>query len=226
MSLAPLVLVVLVLGVGLMIGLALREHGRMRRRRRGLLDACAPMLSDVALRHGGDDFPMLTGRVNGRALDVRLVSDAMTIRRLPQLWLQVTALEPLDIGSGLAALVRPNGSEFYSLTSQFEHTLAAPAAFPPEIIVRGESAQAAHLLDRLAGAMAAILADPAIKEIAVTRKGLRIVRQAGEGRRGEYLLLRQAVFDAADVPAADLARILEEIETLSCAVRSAVRVVA
>lgn len=226
MSFAPLILVVLALGVGLMIGLALTEHGRMRRRRRGLLDACTPMLSNVALRHGGDDFPMLTGCLNGRTLDVRLVSDAMTIRRLPQLWLQVTALEPLAIGSGFAVLVRPNGSEFYSLTSQFEHTLAAPAAFPLEIIVRGESADAAQLLDRLASAMAAILADPAVKEIAVTRKGLRLVRQAGEGRRGEYLLLRQAVFDAADVPAADLARILEQLETLSRAVHSGMRAVA
>ena len=67
--------------------------------------------------------------------------------------------------------------------------------------MRGAGRNPQALLDRMAPTLGAILADPRIKEIAVTPKGLRLVRQAGEGRRGEHLLLRQAVFDDAAVTA-------------------------
>ena len=53
-----------------------------------------------------------------------------------------------------------------------------------------------------------------MKEIAVTREGMRIIRQADQGRRGEHLLLRQAVFDKAGVSAETLESVLAEIETL------------
>lgn len=198
--------------------LAMRDHRAQRTRRRGLLDACTGLCDSHALTHGGDDFPHLEGVCGGRHIDVRLISDGMTIRRLPQLWLQVTELAHLEGMSGLSVLVRPSGYEFYSLTSTFHHVIEAPASFPREVIVRGEDARSEELLERLAAPMAAILADARVKEIAVTRRGLRIIRQAGEGRRGEYLLLRQAVFDTGAVAAETLAGVLEDLDALRVAV--------
>ena len=59
-----------------------------------------------------------------------------------------------------------------------------------------------------------VLADPRIKEVAVTPRGLRIIRQAAEGKRGDHLLLRQSVFENATVPQRDLARVLDHLQTI------------
>jgi hypothetical protein len=75
----------------------------------------------------------------------------------------------------------------------------------------------AHL-DRAAPVLGKILAEPKVKEVGVTKKGLRIVWQACEGRRGEHLILRQCVFDGARVTRADLARLLSYFDELSLAV--------
>ena len=138
----------------------------------------------------------------------------MTIRRLPQLWLQVTELAALEMFSGFAVLVRPSGYEFFSLTPRFHHVIDVPPSFPPEVIVRGEDERSAANFAGLSALLASILSDARVKEIAVTRQGLRIIRQADEGRRGEYLLLRQATFDSPGVSAEVLAHMLRDLDTL------------
>jgi hypothetical protein len=208
--------------VGPLTWLALRDHKALRATRTGLLDDCARLFDRYALTHGGDSFPQLSGRSGTRNVDVRLISDTMTIRRLPQLWMQVTVLHRFENVSGVAVLVRPSGYEFYSLTAGFNHVLETPSSFPSEVIVRGETPNAKIHFEKLAPSMAVILQDPRVKEIAVTRQGLRIIRQADEGRRGEYLLLRQAVFDQATVSAEQLDAVLDEIETLRAAVETPV----
>ncbi len=216
MSLLQTALIVSAIG-GVLALIAIRDHNALRTSRRGLLDGCIRLFDRHVLKHEGDDFPILSGRVGDRNIDVRLIADTMTMRRLPQLWLQVTVLDKLPRIGGFAVLVRPNNYEFYSLTGQFDEVIEPPSGFPEEVIVRGENLRSAILLDRLAAPIAAILKDPKVKEVAVTREGLRIIRQASEGRRGEHLLLRQAVFDDAEVPAADLELALAQLETLKSA---------
>lgn len=211
---------------GALLWIAVRDHRVQQAHRRGLLDDCARLFDRYALTHGGDSFPRLSGRCGARNVDVRLISDTMTIRRLPQLWLQVTVLERLDDVGGFAVLVRPSGYEFYSLTAGFHHVIEPPPAFPRELIIRGKDAKSAASFNKMAPAIAAILSDPHVKEIAVTAEGLRLVRQADEGRRGEYLLLRQAVFDDAAVPAERLAAALDEIASLRRALSAAAQEVA
>jgi len=207
------------LGIAGAVGLfAAREHRQLRSARQTLLDCCADALDRHEIRYGGDGFPRLAGGFHGRRVIAELIPDTMVIRRLPQLWLSITLLETLEEVPSLAVLVRPAGYEFYSLTSGLSCALDAPAAFPSEVLVRGSGARAERLLWQLTPHLAASLMDPHVKEIAVTSKGLRIIVQAGEGRRGEHLLLRQAVFDDAVVPARELANRLKELETLRSAI--------
>lgn len=213
MSIDPAFIFVAIIA-GPLAWLAIRDHRKLRASRMGLLDDCKRLFNRPVLTHGGDSFPSLSGDVGHHRIDVRLISDTMTIRRLPQLWLQVTALERLPDVTGVAVLVRPSGYEFYSLTTGFNHLMDTPPSFPREVLVRGENPRAELTLQALTEPMAAILSDPTVKEIAVTRQGLRVIRQAGEGRKGEYLLLRQAVFDEAAVTAAALEATLTEIDTL------------
>lgn len=197
--------------------LAWREHRRQLVKRRSLLDDCSRLFDAQTVTYGGDGFPRIEGMQAGRDIDVRLISDGMTIRRLPQLWLQVTELAALEMFSGFSVLVRPSGYEFFSLTPQFHHVIDVPPSFPREVIVRGEDERSVAGFEVLSPLLASILADAYVKEIAVTRRGLRIIRQADEGRRGEYLLLRQATFDSAGVSAEVLAHVLRELDTLRVA---------
>ena len=115
-------------------------------------------------------------------------------------------------------LVRPAGTEFYSLTSQYDHRLAKPRGLPDEVLIRGSGPAAQPLLDRTASVLGRIFSDPKVKEVAVTARGLRLVWQANEGRRGEHLLLRQSVFDGDGVAARDFEYLLDQLQSLSAAV--------
>lgn len=186
-------------GAALLTLVARRERRRILAVRRGLLDGCRPLFEEARLTHGHDGFPVLEGRVGGARIHVALISDTMTIRRLPQLWLSVTRLEPIAVASGLAVLARPTGAEFFSMTQHFHAFVPAPRGLPPEILLRGETDEGEAALRGTVPVIAGILADAAVKEVAITRKGLRVVRQVAEGRRGDYLLLRQCAFDIAAV---------------------------
>jgi len=200
--------------VGSLLGWAVYDHRTLVLRRRKLLDECTKLFDVHTLIHGEDGFPRIQGMRDGRNLDVRLFSDGMTIRRLPQLWLQVTELEALPMkGNGFAVLVRASGYEFFSLTDNFHHIIEVPGSFPRECIVRGESAGSARAFTPLIGALAAILADARVKEIAITCNGLRVIRQVDEGRAGDYLLLRQAAFDRTSVSGRVLLDVLEYLRT-------------
>lgn len=193
--------------------IAVRDHRAAIGARRGLLNQCATALDRSTLTHRSDGFPRLSGSHRGRGIQADLVLDTMTIRRLPQLWLSTTLLDRNPGLAGFAILVRHCGAEFYSLISHFEHRLDAPLGFPAEVLVRGDTG-AQVLLNRLAPLMAEILKDPRVKEIAVTERGLRIVRQASEGKRGEHLLLRQSVFGNAQVPLGDFTTVLEQLHAM------------
>ncbi len=213
--------ILLALGSAGAIGaLAVREHRSVRAARHGLLDPCVKALDGAEIRYRGDGFPKLVGWHRGRRAHVELIPDTMVPRRLPQLWVSVTVMhERVDVPS-LAVLVRPAGYEFYSLTSRLTCALDPPAALPQEILIRGSDARAELLLRQLTPQLAATLAEPRVKEVAITNKGLRIVLQAREGRRGEHLLLRQAVFDDASVPTTHLTKLLEDLDLLRSAIDS------
>jgi len=217
------VLTMILVGAGLVstVGvLAGREHRSVRSSRQALLDRCANVINGVEIHHGHDGFPTLVGSHRGRRVHLELIPDTMVIRRLPQLWASLTYLATLTDVPSLAVLVRPAGNEFYSLTGSLPQVLDPPPDFPSEVLVRGSDAQAVQLLKQLRLQLATILADPRVKEIAITCKGLRIISQAGEGRRGEHLLLRQAVFDDAGVRPSEFSKRLEELDTLHKAIEA------
>jgi hypothetical protein len=206
----------LLLGAGSLAALTIvgmRDSRAAKAARRSVLDGCGEALDRAQLTHADDHFPRLAGYHRGSEVRVDLLCDTMTIRRLPQLWMSTTLLDRNDGLPSLAILVRPAGTEFYSLTSRFEQRLETPAGFPDEVLIRGD-AGADRLLVHLAPTLAKALADPRIKEIAITPRGLRIIRQAGEGKRGDHLLLRQSVFENASVPRQDLATVLDNLQAI------------
>jgi hypothetical protein len=184
-------------GAAVLALVARRDVARERRRRRGLLDACLPLFDEGGIHEGEDGFPRLSGRIGTRRLTLDLIVDTMTIRRLPQLWLRLTILEPLSVPASLAALMRPCGTEFYAVAPRLPDRLDTPADLPAEVLVKAEGRGSAAMLRLATKPLAALLSDPLVKEVAVTRKGLRAVRQVDQGQRGPHLLLRQPAFAGA-----------------------------
>jgi hypothetical protein len=195
--------------------LALQAHSAQRHARRTLLDDCAGLLDQSVIQHGGDDYPRIDGLHNGKRIRAELIPDSMTIRRLPQLWLSITKVEPRKDLPEFGVLVRPAGTEFYALTPNMARRLDSPQGWPEEVMVRGSGPASQDFLTVASLTVGRILADGKVKEITVTASGLRIIWQASEGRRGEYLLLRQATFDDASVSPSDFRQRLTELDDLS-----------
>lgn len=178
--------------------LAHRERQTIRGRRRLILDPVVALFDDPHVTTDGAGIPKLEGHYRALDLKLDLIPDTMTIKRLPQLWLSVTAIQPLPIAdAGIAILIRPSGADFYSLTERMSERFDPPPSLPWECLVRGETDKSEDTLARIAPEAGKILSDPKVKEIAATKRGVRIVTQLAEGKRGQHLLLRQCDFEGA-----------------------------
>ena len=181
-----------------------------------LFDRVAPLLEEARLiRDGG--YPVLTGRLGGHAVTLRAIVDAVTLRKLPVLWVEIVVHRALAIEGTVNVLLRPLGTEFFSPDSGFAHELPAPPDVPRPVRVACASADrapSAQVVGEVLAPATALLADPATKELGVGRRGLRVVLRVAEGDQASYRSTRRAVFDHPRVDPDAVARavaVLEEI---------------
>ncbi len=202
-------------GTAAVAWLAHRDRQTIRGSRRAILDPIVPLFDTPRLTTDGSGIPKLKGRYQGLDLNIDLIPDTMTIKRLPQLWLSVTAVHPLPIANtGIAILIRPSGADFYSLTERMNERIDPPPSLPWECLVRGETSASASTLAAITPDAARIFADPRVKEIAATQRGVRIVTQLAEGKRGQHLLLRQCDFEGATLMPERLDTIVHNLQAL------------
>ncbi len=141
-----------------------------------------------------------------------LIPDTLTIRRLPQLWLAVTLKRSLpSVRGSVAILIRPSGSDYYSLTERMREQLPLPDGFPQECLIKGEGTGARADARSYRTVRCRPVFRSQIKELVVSNRGVRIVRQVAEGKRGEHLLLRQSVFEGARLEAQELQTVVDAI---------------
>ena len=212
-------LALIIAGLALLAVMFQRERSVQAAARGRFFADCRVLFDEVKEDQGEDGFPRLEGLISGKRVQVAFVPDTMTLRRLPQLWLSVTLLDPLPLEGALGVLARPTGSEFYALTPNFAERLERPSVFPPAVLVRGSGAGCGPALAKAANAIAALLADPRVKEVVATKKGLRTVWQAAEGRRGDHLILRQGAFGQARIDPAVLVALFDGLEAVAATLR-------
>jgi hypothetical protein len=176
--------------------MARRDHEAAMAARARLLDPAAVLFGDSQLKLAADGFPVLTGRLpDRRQVTVELIPDTMVMRRLPQLWLIVTLSETQKRARpSFGAIARPTGSEFYSRIDELPERIEPPPGLESSIMIRGNAPFGAIDADGAGEALRLLFTDARVKEIMVTPKGVRIVRQASQGERGAHLLLRQVRF--------------------------------
>ena len=182
----PLLLLALVAAGLLFVALLRRfwlESRSLRAARAGCLAAAPPLLEAPRLAIDPSGFPRIAGRLEGRAVELRAMPDALTFRKLPALWLLATLNEPLPVRGESRIMVRPSGFEPFSTFADFANETALPAGFPSSAVLRTDDP--AHLPPAsFLARLVPLFEDPALKEVVISPRGLRLVRLVEEGRRG------------------------------------------
>jgi hypothetical protein len=191
----------------------LRDVRRRRLERRGAYDDVLSLFDQYRVTQEGLHYPALEGRYRGLPVKLDLVLDDMTWRKLPSLWLKATLLVPNATRGTLDFLVRPQGNEFYSPSADLPRHLRVPAEWPQHAILCSE-AGATPDLAQITPHMS-VFDDVRTKELLVTPLGLRLVYQAAQAERAEYLVLRQAKFAAIGVDARLVSNLLDRLIALA-----------
>lgn len=196
-----------------------RNHRQTWAGRGRLLDECAELLESPVFSSNDAGYAVLEGRYRGFSVRLTLEEDHAAPRKIPSLWLHVT-VGGKDAAKGtLDMLVRPQNTEFYSPSWNWDgyvqplpdwpsHALYRTSGTPPDL----------QLLD---APVRHLFADEKAKELLLLPHLLRLTYQAKQADRGEYLLLRAASFDARPLPHDDISGLLDQAVHLRCKLEGA-----
>lgn len=188
---------------------------RAERRRRGELFADSLALFDKCrVTQEGMRFPVLEGRYRGLPVRLEPVLDDIGLRKLPSLWLKTTLLVANPRRGVLDFIVRPQGIEVYSPSHDLHTRLEIPAGWPQHAILCTDDAGKTPPLAVLMPHMRAF-EDKRMKELLITPLGVRLVYQAAQAQRGEYLVLRQARFTNARIDRALIKALLNRVQAIA-----------
>lgn len=179
-----------------LVAKAAADAQRAKRSRAGLLASCRSVLAEAEESIAADGYPRLGGYLGDRRYELGLIADTLELRRLPQLWLTIAATSHGRLPC-LAVTMRPRGDDFVSAAFAYPRQVDVPAWLPPDAMVRGTCRRRTALaLETLREPLAALFADPMVKEITMSARGYRILYRLAEGERASHLLLRRSRFDA------------------------------
>ena len=148
-------------------------------------------------------FARMSGRWQGLSFDLQAVPDTLTYRKLPTLWVMVTLTEPQASPGEMHIMARPGQNDIFSRFGQMPVSIVPPPGFPEHCAIRCDDAANLPPLD-LVARQATLFADPRVKELVISPKGLRLVVLGDEAERGRYLIFRDAEMGRAPFSAARL----------------------
>jgi hypothetical protein len=204
-----------VIYVGLLAALGLLMFGKYQRdakrkvlARNTVFDDCQTLLQNVQISQDKANLPVLQGSYGGYQVALSIVEDTVAWRKLPPLWLlvKVVANKP-SIGS-LDLIVRPAGNEFYSPSWQWDGNLTIPPTWPQHAIIK-------HLhkpidMRLLEQYVPALFADLKMKELLVMPEFVRLTYMAKQADRGEYLIMRNAVYSETPIEKAIVENLIKQ----------------
>ncbi len=206
-----MIVAVLTAAAAILLPALCMSNVRTERRRRGEFFADVLALFDrYRVTQNGLNFPVLEGTYRGFTVRLEPVLDDMGVRKIPSLWLKTTLLLPNPRRGVLDFIVRPQGIEFYSPSQDLRKRLDIPTAWPQHAILCTDEGGTPPSLETLTPHISAF-DDQKIKELLITPRGVRLVYQAAQAERAEYLVLRQARFAQARLAPAVVARLLDKV---------------
>jgi len=181
--------------------------------RAGYFEALKPLFEGGETRVQPTGFPRMTGRRGGLSFDLQAVPDSLTFRKLPALWVMVSLPAPMPVAATLDILSRPSGQEPFTHFATLPQMLPTPVFLPASLAVRSDDAGGVPSQALLA-AHAGLFADPNVKELLISPKGLRIVILAEEADRGRFLIFRDAEMGMSPLSPARVAPLLDRLAAL------------
>ncbi|GAB1361681.1 hypothetical protein MASR1M32_09170 [Rhodobacter sp.] len=192
----------------------LAQAQRQRRlTRAGYFDALRPLFDSVRGKIEPSGFPRVSARRGEHGFDLQAVTDTLTFRKLPALWVMVSLPEPLPLAATLDIMARPSGQEPFTHFTTLPQMLPAPEGTPEGLALRSDNATGLPS-ESLIARHSQIFADKKVKELLISPKGLRLVILAEEADRGRYLIFRDAEMGIVPISPARIAPLLDSLLAL------------
>ena len=202
------ILIACLLALGVVVWLYRRDKRRFDRERAQLFEDVRGLLTDAEITRAPNAYPKLRGHYRGYEVSIDAEVDHIAVRKLPSLWLRATVLTAIPYRGAFDVMARAHNVEFFSPAGDLNEVLKLPAGWPDHLTVKCDEPDAIPpeaILTRHIG----VFEEPRIKELLVTSRGVRIVRQAAQGSRAEYMVLRQALFGPVRIPREQLTAMLD-----------------
>jgi len=190
-------------------------------RRAALFDDCRGLLDAAESAHPGSDYPLLRGLHRGRRILLQALLDHVGYRKVPSLWLVVTADEALPVDGSVDILFRPANIEFYSGIDGLPERIHLPSDWPPHHLARIGPAGWRPPLAAMRNALGEAADAPDLKEVVVTPRGVRLVVRICDVERSHYMVLRSMLPQIERIPPAWLAYWLDTAARLADSMRVA-----
>ena len=180
-----------------------------------LFSAVMPLLENATFHPGeAAGTHRLEGSYRGHAVSVRTVADTLALRKLPSLWLMATLTRAQPFTGTFDLMMRPGGPTTFSNFDFLPHTVPNPDSFPEDAVLRSDDSAAMLPPEFAAAHVPDMFSDARMKELLVTPKGLRLVRQLAEGDRARYGVFRQAEFGSVVIDPQLLCGMLDKLIAL------------
>jgi hypothetical protein len=183
------------------------EARKDRAARKDIFNDCHCLLEQFSETPGALGFPVLKGNYLGYQAMLATQVDTLTMRKVPPLWLTVTVVGRQTIGASLALLVRPLNTGLHSPVWDWDNSFPIPSGWPQHAIAKYQGAPPS--LEVLDDFVPKLFRDDKVKQLLITPELVTITYLAKQADRGEYLLMRNAVFDGAPLQREAVATLLQ-----------------
>lgn len=192
-----------ILGLGAITALLVRDYRRTEARKASeaeqLFSLLEPVMKDAVCKPSGiAGTRSIEGWLDGVFVQVRTVTDTLSLRKLPSLWLMITLPGDTGIRSRLDMMMRPAGQSSFSNFDFLRDTIDHPPGFPDEAVLKSDDAERCPSPECFRPLLRPFHLGYA-KELLATPTGVRMVLQLAEGDRARYGVFRQAHFAAPPI---------------------------
>jgi len=191
------VLVLLLMMIVIMTRKYKKDVDDKKQARSCVFDDCNSLLQQPLASLDKANLPVLYGDYAGYKVHLSVVEDTLGWRKIPPLWLLIKVIANNPSHGTLDFIARPANNEFYSPSWQWDGSMTIPAAWPQHAILKYlKQPVDLALLDN---DVPELFADTKMKELLVTPVMTRLTYMIKQGERGEYLLMRNAVYNNSPV---------------------------
>ncbi len=165
--------------------------------REHLFDDCLSLFQDAHTSQDKAKLPIVHGSYADYPVSLSVVEDTLGWRKLPPLWLLIKVAAKKPSHGSLDIIIRPSNNEFYSPSWQWDGNLAIPPNWPQHAIIKFKTQPVDLTL--LGPYVPTLFADINMKELLITPSMVRLTCMIKQAERGEYLIMRNAVYENTPV---------------------------